>query len=58
LRNAARFGQPLDAAWNRYVLKFDNDKLPPANAFWSVTMYDGRRQLLVDNPLKEVPWAM
>lgn len=44
-------GQPLNAARNRYVLKFDKDELPPANAFWSVTMYDGRTQLLVENPI-------
>ena len=32
-------GHPLDSA-NRYVLHFDQGMLPPANAFWSITMYD------------------
>ncbi|MDF2190394.1 DUF1254 domain-containing protein [Paraflavitalea sp. CAU 1676] len=32
-------GQPLDGA-NRYVLHFEKGKTPPANAFWSLTMYD------------------
>lgn len=32
-------GKPLDAA-NRYVLRFEKGKLPPADAFWSLTMYD------------------
>ncbi|MGT2494677.1 DUF1214 domain-containing protein [Cupriavidus basilensis] len=34
-----------------YVMHFDKDGLPPANAFWSLTMYDGNSKLLVDNPL-------
>jgi hypothetical protein len=32
-------GKPYSGA-NRYVLHFDEGKLPPANAFWSVTLYD------------------
>jgi len=33
-------GKPLDGA-NRYVLHFESSAIPPANAFWSVTLYDG-----------------
>jgi hypothetical protein len=33
-------GNPLDGSSN-YVIHFDSDKLPPVDAFWSVTMYDG-----------------
>ena len=32
-------GKPLSGD-NRYVLHFEKDKLPPADAFWSITMYD------------------
>ena len=32
-------GKPLDGD-GRYVLHFDSGKLPPVNAFWSVTAYD------------------
>ncbi|MGY4709860.1 DUF1254 domain-containing protein [Mycolicibacterium sp. CBM1] len=32
-------GAPL-AGENDYVIHFDADKLPPVDAFWSVTMYD------------------
>lgn len=34
-------GKPLDGK-NNYVLHFDSSELPPANGFWSVTLYDGQ----------------
>jgi len=43
-------GEPLDASKHNYVIKF-KDGLPPAKAFWSVTMYDGKTQLLIENPI-------
>jgi len=45
-------GQPLDGSKHDYTLTFPDGALPPVNAFWSVTMYDGATQLLVANPMK------
>lgn len=39
LQIATADGTPADGA-HRYVLHFDADSVPPADAFWSVTMYD------------------
>jgi hypothetical protein len=42
---------PLDTAANRYLIRFARNGLPPVNAFWSVTMYDAKAQLLVPNKI-------
>jgi len=34
-------GKPTDGK-NKYMLHFDKDRLPPVDAFWSVTMYDAQ----------------
>ena len=44
-------GQKLDASGNSYKIVFEADQLPPVSAFWSLTMYDGKTQLLVENSL-------
>ncbi len=33
-------GDEYDGAKHKYVLRFEKGKLPPAEAFWSITMYD------------------
>ncbi|MGC8659737.1 MAG: DUF1254 domain-containing protein [Desulfomonilaceae bacterium] len=45
-------GIELDASKNRYTLTFPKGQYPPVNAFWSVTIYHKKTQLLVDNPIK------
>lgn len=45
-------GEPLDGSKHKYTITFPPGQLPPVNAFWSVTIYDGKSQLLVKNPIK------
>ena len=44
-------GEELDGSKHNYTLTFPNGQYPPVNAFWSVTMYDGKTQLLIGNPI-------
>jgi hypothetical protein len=44
-------GETLDTGKHNYTLTFPAGQLPPVNSFWSVTMYDGKSQLLIKNPI-------
>ena len=45
------YGQRLDGSQHNYTLTFPHNQQPPVNAFWSLTMYDGKTQLLIENPI-------
>lgn len=44
-------GEELDGSKNGYVLHFKADEIPPAKAFWSLTMYKLPEQLLIENEI-------
>ena len=44
-------GQALDGSQHNYTLTFPPNQLPPVNSFWSLTMYDGKTQLLIESPI-------
>ncbi|TDP04045.1 DUF1254 domain-containing protein [Flavobacterium sp. 245] len=43
-------GEKFDGSKHNYILHFDAGKLPPVNAFWSLTMY-GTDDFMVANPI-------
>jgi hypothetical protein len=43
--------EPLDGSKHNYTLRFAKEQFPPVNAFWSLTMYNLPRQLLVKNSI-------
>ncbi len=48
----AKDGKPLNAQ-NDYVLKMTADELPPAKAFWSLTLYDNAKGFFIPNAQKK-----
>lgn len=44
-------GESLDASTRSYTITFPKGQLPPVKAFWSLSMYDGKTQLFIENPL-------
>jgi len=43
--------QTIDCSKNNYTITFPEGEFPPVNAFWSVTMYDGKTQFLIKNSI-------
>jgi hypothetical protein len=44
-------GKVLDGSSSKYRITFPKGKTPPVGAFWSVTLYDAKKRLMVENSL-------
>jgi hypothetical protein len=44
-------GKTLDGSTGNYTITFPKGKTPPVGAFWSVTMYDAKKRLMVANSI-------
>jgi hypothetical protein len=44
-------GAPLDGSAQAYTIRFPKGGTPPVGAFWSVTMYDAKKRLMVENSI-------
>jgi hypothetical protein len=51
LTRADEAGEALDGSKHAYTVTFPAGQYPPVNAFWSITMYDSKTQLLIKNPI-------
>ena len=49
---ATKDGKPMNAQHD-YVLKMSKDELPPATAFWSLTLYDAKNGFFIPNDRKK-----
>lgn len=44
-------GNTLDGSKGNYTMTFAKGQLPPVDAFWSTTMYDQKKRLMVENSI-------
>ena len=44
-------GYVLDGSTGKYTITFPKGQTPPAGAFWSVTLYDAKKRLMVENSI-------
>jgi hypothetical protein len=45
-------GKTLDGSAGNYTMTFPKGQTPPVGAFWSTSMYDAKKRLMVENSIK------